>query len=53
VWTGAAIDKRAEGTVIATAAMAMMTASAAGNDSYDAFHQKAADLWRNRHASHA
>lgn len=53
VWTGAAIDKRAESTVIATAAMAMMTATAADNDSYDAFHQKAADMWRSRHSGNS
>ncbi|MFD1197937.1 glycosyl transferase family protein [Brucella gallinifaecis] len=49
VWTGSAIDKRAENTVIATAAMAMMTATSAKNDSYATFHHKAEELWHQRH----
>ncbi|MCI1001692.1 MULTISPECIES: glycosyl transferase family protein [Ochrobactrum] len=51
VWSGTATDERAESIVIATAAMAMMTVSAADNNSYDAFHQKAAAMWRNRHSA--
>ncbi|MBC2885565.1 glycosyl transferase family protein [Ochrobactrum sp. CM-21-5] len=49
VWAGAAIDKRAEYTIIATAAMALMTALSADNDSYDEFYRKAEGLWRARH----
>lgn len=50
VWSGAAVDKRAENTIIASAAMAMMTAVAAENESYGHFVERAAELWRNRHA---
>ncbi|WP_343315599.1 glycosyl transferase family protein [Brucella sp. BE17] len=49
VWLGTTVDKRAENTVIASAAMAMMTSAMADNDSYPAFHDKAAHLWRSRH----
>ena len=51
VWSGAAIDERAELTVIASIAMALMTALAADNDSYGQFYKKAEELWRTRHAA--
>lgn len=50
IWSGAAADKRAENTVIATAALAMMTAASADNESYAQFFEKAEELWRARHA---
>lgn len=53
VWTGTATDKRAENTVIATAAMAMMTAMSAENESYATFHRKAEELWHGRHTTRA
>ena len=49
VWSGAVVDKRAENTVIATAALAMMTAISADNKSYAHFLEKAGALWRDRH----
>ncbi len=50
IWSGAATDKRAENTIVATAAMAMMTAAAADNESHAQFFEKAEELWRNRHS---
>lgn len=50
VWSGSAVDERAELTVIASAAMAMMTVLGADNESYGLFHKKAEELWRTRHA---
>jgi len=50
VWSGAAVDKRAENTIVATAAMGMMTAASADNESYTLFFDKAGELWRNRHS---
>ncbi len=49
VWSGAATDERAELTVIASTAMALMTVLAADNDSYGQFHKKAEELWKARH----
>src|SRR5690606_34524258 len=49
VWSGAAVDKRAENTIVATAAMAMMTAASADNESHALFFEKAEELWCNRH----
>ncbi|KAB2664276.1 glycosyl transferase family protein [Brucella tritici] len=49
VWSGAAVDKRAENTIVATAAMAMMTAASAENESHAQFFERAEELWRNRH----
>lgn len=49
VWAGTAVDKRAENTVIATAAMAMMTAVSAENDSYAIFRRRAEELWQSRY----
>ncbi|MCX2696633.1 glycosyl transferase family protein [Ochrobactrum chromiisoli] len=49
VWSGAAVDERAELTVIASAAMALMTVLGADNESYGQFHKKAEELWRARH----
>ncbi|WP_286167847.1 glycosyl transferase family protein [Ochrobactrum sp. MC-1LL] len=53
VWSGAAVDKRAENTIVATAAMGMMTAISADNESYALFFEKAGELWRNRHSQTA
>ena len=50
VWSGAAVDKRAENTIVATAAMGMMTAASADDESYALFFGKAEELWRNRHS---
>lgn len=50
VWSGSAFDERAELTIIASTAMALMTALAADNDSYNHFHEQATALWRTRHA---
>lgn len=49
VWSGAAVDRRAEYTIIATAAMALMTVLSADDDSYSQFYRKAEELWRSRH----
>lgn len=49
VWSGAATDERAELTVIASTAMALMTVLAADNDSYGQFYKKAEELWKARH----
>jgi len=43
------VDKRAENTIVATAAMAMMTAVSAENESHAQFFERAEELWRNRH----
>ncbi|WP_247875316.1 glycosyl transferase family protein [Ochrobactrum sp. Marseille-Q0166] len=51
VWSGAAIDERAELTVIASTALALMTALAAENDSYGHFYRQAEVLWKSRHQS--
>ncbi|WP_139974438.1 glycosyl transferase family protein [Ochrobactrum sp. CGA5] len=50
VWSGAAVDKRAENTIVATAAVAMMTAASAENQSHTQFFERAEELWRNRHS---
>lgn len=49
VWSGTAIDVRAELTIIASAAMAFMTVLGADNESYGQFYKKAEALWRTRH----
>jgi anthranilate phosphoribosyltransferase len=49
VWSGAAVDERAELTIIASTAMALMTVLAADNDSYGQFYKKAEELWKTRH----
>lgn len=53
VWSGTAMDKKAENTIIASAAMAMMTATSADDKSYAQFLDKAAQLWRVRHSHRA
>ncbi len=49
VWNGTAVDKRAEYTIVATAAMALMTVLSANNDNYNEFYRQADELWRFRH----
>lgn len=49
VWSGAATDQRAQCTIIATAALALMTVQGADDGSYAQFYSKAENLWRHRH----
>lgn len=50
IWSGAAVDKRAEITIISTTALALMTVLGADIDSYTQFYSKAEQLWHQRHS---
>ncbi|MBV2143207.1 glycosyl transferase family protein [Falsochrobactrum sp. TDYN1] len=49
IWSGTAADKRATHTIIATAAMALMTVLGADDESYGQFYARAEELWCRRH----